>query len=148
MFSFDNIVRRWYFFYNLDIFSLISQSDIVSTNVSTNWLWYWKLLQCQTIKTIMSVLNVSTNIISVSQLIPWDWFVYFRFMMFNATFNNISVISLRSVLSEEETRVPRENQQPVAIHWQIYHIMLYQDDLAMNEVQTHNISGDRYWLHR
>ena len=68
------------------------------------------------IKTIMSVLNVSTNIISVSQLIPWDWFVYFRFMMFNATFNNISVISLRSVLSVEETRVPRENQQPVTIH--------------------------------
>jgi len=32
-------------------------------------------------------------------------------MVFNATFNNISVISLRSVLSVEETG---ENHQPVA----------------------------------
>jgi hypothetical protein len=32
----------------------------------------------------------------------------FRFMVFNATFNNISVISWRSVLSVEETSVPRE----------------------------------------
>ena len=31
-------------------------------------------------------------------------------MVFNATFNNISVISWRSVLLMEETGVPRENQ--------------------------------------
>jgi hypothetical protein len=30
-------------------------------------------------------------------------------MVFNASFNNISVISWRSVLLEEETRVPEEN---------------------------------------
>jgi hypothetical protein len=33
----------------------------------------------------------------------------FRFMMFNATFNNISNISWRSVLLVEETGVPEEN---------------------------------------
>ena len=32
-----------------------------------------------------------------------------RVLVFNATFNNISAISLRSVLSMEETEVPREN---------------------------------------
>jgi len=32
------------------------------------------------------------------------------FMVFNATFNNISVISWRSVLLVEETRVPEENR--------------------------------------
>jgi hypothetical protein len=37
-----------------------------------------------------------------------------RFMVFNATFNNISVILWRSVLLVEETRVPRENHRPVA----------------------------------
>ena len=40
------------------------------------------------------------------------------FMVFNATFNNISVISWRSVLLVEETGVPRENHWPVARHWQ------------------------------
>jgi hypothetical protein len=37
-------------------------------------------------------------------------------MVFNATFNNISAISWRSVLLVEETRVPGENHQPVASH--------------------------------
>jgi hypothetical protein len=37
-----------------------------------------------------------------------------RFIVFNVTFNNISVISWRSVLLVEETGVPRENQLPVA----------------------------------
>jgi len=32
-------------------------------------------------------------------------------MVFNATFNNISVISWRSVLLVEETGVPGENQE-------------------------------------
>jgi len=39
-------------------------------------------------------------------------------MVFNATFNNISVISWRSVLLVEETRVLRENQLPAASHSQ------------------------------
>jgi hypothetical protein len=34
-------------------------------------------------------------------------------MVFNATFNNISVISRRSVKLVEETGVPRENHGPV-----------------------------------
>jgi hypothetical protein len=35
-------------------------------------------------------------------------------MMFNNTFNNISVIYWRSVLLVDETRVPRENNQSAA----------------------------------
>ena len=35
-------------------------------------------------------------------------------MVFNATFNNISVISWRSVLLVEETGGPRVNHPPVA----------------------------------
>ena len=39
-------------------------------------------------------------------------------MVFNATLNNISVISWKSVLLVEETGVPRENHRPVASHCQ------------------------------
>ena len=39
-------------------------------------------------------------------------------MVFNATFNNIAVISWQSVLLVEETRVPGVNHQPVASHLQ------------------------------
>jgi hypothetical protein len=42
--------------------------------------------------------------------------VRIRVMVFNATFNNISVISWQSILLVEETGVPRENYLPVAIH--------------------------------
>jgi len=38
-------------------------------------------------------------------------------MVFNATFNNISVLSLRSVLLVEGTG---ENHRPVASHWQTW----------------------------
>ena len=39
-------------------------------------------------------------------------------MVFNSTFNNISVISWQSVLLVEETGVPRENHRPATSHRQ------------------------------
>jgi hypothetical protein len=39
-----------------------------------------------------------------------------RVMMFNATFNNISIISLQTVLLVEGMGVPRENHRPAANH--------------------------------
>jgi hypothetical protein len=41
---------------------------------------------------------------------------WFRFMVFNTTFNTISTISWWSVLLVEETRVPGENHKPIASH--------------------------------
>ena len=41
-------------------------------------------------------------------------------MVFNATFNNISVISWQSFILVEETGVPKENQRPSASHWQTF----------------------------
>jgi hypothetical protein len=40
-------------------------------------------------------------------------------MVFNATFNNISVISWQSVLLVDETLLPGEDHQPAASHRQI-----------------------------
>jgi len=50
-------------------------------------------------------------------------------MIFNTTFNNISVISWQSAFLVEEAGVPRENHSPVASHW-LYHIMLYRLHIA------------------
>jgi hypothetical protein len=52
-------------------------------------------------------------------------------MVLNDNFNNILVISWRSVLLVEETAVPN-------------HILLYRVHLAMRVIQFHNVSGDRH----
>ena len=39
-------------------------------------------------------------------------FLFFCLMVFNATFNNVSIISWQSVLLVEETGGPRENHRP------------------------------------
>ena len=44
--------------------------------------------------------------------------IWARVMGFNATFNNILVRSVRSVLLVEETVVPGENHWPAVSHWQ------------------------------
>jgi hypothetical protein len=62
------------------------------------------------------------------------------FMVLNATFNNMSVISLREILLMEETRVPRENHRHFASHSETYHILLYR----LSEIRPHNVSGERY----
>jgi len=61
------------------------------------------------------------------------------FMVFNATFNNISVISCQSVLLVKETRNITDLPQNTD---KLYHIMLYRVHLAMSEVLTHNFSHE------
>ena len=65
-------------------------------------------------------------------------------MVFNATFNNISVISWQAVLLVEETRVPTENPQPAASHRQTYSHNVVSSTPRLSGIQTRNFSGDRY----
>jgi hypothetical protein len=63
-------------------------------------------------------------------------------MVFNANFNNISVIPWQSVLLVDETVVPGENHQPVASHFiTLSHSVVH---LALIKIRTRNISGDRH----
>jgi hypothetical protein len=65
----------------------------------------------------------------------------FAFMVFNATFNNILVISWRSVLLVEETGVPEKTTDLPQVTDKLYNTMLYR----LSGIRTYNISGDRYW---
>ena len=66
-----------------------------------------------------------------------------RVMVFNTTFN-VSVISWRSVLLVEETRVCRENHCPATSNWQTLSHDFVSSTSHLNGIQTHNFSGG--WL--
>ena len=73
-----------------------------------------------------------------------DWLV--GSMVFNATFNNILVISWLSALLVEETGGPWENLRPVASHWQTLshnalHIALIEFELTTSVVISTDFIG-------
>jgi hypothetical protein len=62
---------------------------------------------------VTNIHNTALNTNHVLGLFGLVWCI-----VFNATFNNISVISWRSALLVEETGVPGESHRSVASHWQ------------------------------
>ena len=59
-------------------------------------------------------------------------------MVFNAIFNNISVLLV------EETGVPENTTDLSQVTDKLYPIMLHRVHIAISVIQTHNISGGRY----
>ena len=63
-------------------------------------------------------------------------------MVLNATFDNIAVISWRSVLLEEETGVPGENHPQFTDKLLSHNVV--KSTPRLNGIRTHNVSGDRH----
>jgi hypothetical protein len=63
-------------------------------------------------------------------------------MVFNATFSYI--VTWRSVLLAEKTRVPGENHQPVASHSQTLSHNVVSSTPRLSGIRPHNVSGDRH----
>ena len=66
--------------------------------------------------------------------------IWFRVMVFNATFNNITDISWQSVLLMKETGVPRKNHQPVANQWQILSHNVVSYEICITYQRIHVIT--------
>jgi hypothetical protein len=64
------------------------------------------------------------------------------FMVFNATFNNISVISWQLVLLVEETGLPGEKNRNVASHKQTLSHNILSSTPRPSGIRTHNLRGD------
>jgi hypothetical protein len=69
-------------------------------------------------------------------------------MVFNTTSNNIAFLSWRSVFMVEETGVTGENHQFVANHWQTLWHNVVSSTPRLSGTWTHNVIGDRHWLHK
>ena len=65
-----------------------------------------------------------------------------RIMVVNANFNNISIISWRTVLLVGKTGVPGENHRPVTSHWQTLSHNVVSSIPHLSGIRTHNVSGD------
>ena len=107
------------------VIKFVSDWHIVESGVKnhqSSLTVFWYCVDCGFKSNQIKQINQSINVILIIQNSTqrnrlWNEFRV-RVMVFNATFNNISVITWRSVLLVEDTGVPGENHRPATRHWQ------------------------------
>ena len=103
----------------------------------------WQNVYCQGFLLRLHIIKFdSTFVISLFTL--YDLILYRTnqfgwFVVLNPTFNNISVVSLRSVLLVEETRVPGGNHNLLQVADKLYHLELYRVQLAISGIRTDKV---------
>ena len=144
------LIIRWKTrkYYTVNIYS-VSVSSLecfvfmkrqVSCSLMTcNW---WSSLKPKGYSDLTNINTIVVSDISMSTLMG-----YVRLMVLNATFNNISFISWRSVVLVGETVIAGENHRPVASHWQTLSHNYVSITPRLSGIRTHNVRGDSYWLH-
>ena len=71
----------------------------------------------------------------------WGGFELWCLTIFQQYFSYIMAISIIGL-------VPGENHRPPASHWQTLSHNVISSTPCVSGIRTHNVSGDRHWLHK